>query len=103
MLGQLSTGSACHTDRDIAAVAINDALKILPRGTVVVERSLQRISLSRKALATHHRMVLCRCGRMSSQATEVPFVGCVATWYWLWSSARETGSRARWASRWPLL
>lgn len=91
-------------------MTINYTLKILPWETVVVERKLQN-SLTRKALTTHHRMVLCRCVRMSSQATSpcgfgwvttaLPLVGCAAMWCWLWSSARGAGSRTGWASRWP--
>lgn len=64
--------------------------------TIVVERNLQS-SLCR-------RMVLCRCGRVNSQATSPPGFGWVTTAVplaGLWSSARGTGPRAGWASRWP--
>lgn len=45
VLGQLSTASAYHAGRGVADVTINDALKNLPRWTVVVERDLQRTPL----------------------------------------------------------
>lgn len=62
----------------MAAVTINYALKILPWGTVVVERKLQN-SLTKRALATHPRMVLCRSGRISTQATSPCGFGWVTT------------------------
>lgn len=58
VLGQLSKASVDHAVWDVAAVMIDDALKNLPRWTVVVERDLRRMSLRRRTLSTHHRMLL---------------------------------------------
>lgn len=45
VLGQVSTASAYHAGRGVADVTINDALKNLPRWTVMLERDLQRTPL----------------------------------------------------------